>query len=584
MLSKRFGGLLRSAAVNTPVLRIQVFQGPALQCEFQTPLGRSCRVRLGKSQSIELPLPFSMFPNDVLLFSVTKWGAKVYLDPRIDGFVSDGQRFGEVRDFIAPRGALKELASILEPLEVPIPLGSRGALEIAGYTVVFRVEKLKPRQIKAKIKGAPKAPFALPETQSTLEKTGFLFAVLATILVTVPAVQWLNKAPLKEFKSMSDLSPFLAAEIIHADHFQILPWVFGQEFDSPQIVSQSLIWVDELRKKWGAEDSGLKYETNLPQLRGFSSPENVALRRKGLQDALDQEWKQVAQQRDLAAPGNFIKGQTSYAPMKVVVSGGERGSLSERVRAKLEKLNRTHAAVVSLIETEHAYLKGHFGTMNAEISQIFDPPKEPGLFFRLAEKSFSVERENFHAAESFASLARGKQKTNKPDASVESSPSENEAALVWSEDSLTLPNVLNLSFEQNLSGSEGDLLRNAKLSLGTLAPPPVPKPVPKIDMREVEAYVRGRSAEVKSCYDVALSRNPRLGGAVMWRWTIAGNGRVVRAKVANSSVGDSQFLKCLENKIRAWNLPRPVNGTITISFPFRFVVRENTETLERIAR
>lgn len=584
MLFQRLGGLLGTAVADSSVLRIQVFQGPALQCEFQTPLARTCRVRLGKSQNIELPLPFSLFPNDVLLFSVTKWGARVYLDPRIDGFVSDGQRFGEVRDFIAPRGALKELASILEPLEVSIPLGSRGALEISGYTVVFRVEKIKPQQPRAKIKGAPKAPFALPESQSMLEKTGFLFGVLATILVTVPAVHWLNKAPLKEFRSISDLSPHLAAEIIHADHFQILPWVFGQEFNSPEIVSQSLIWVDELRKKWSTEDLGLKYETSLPQLRGFSSPRNVALRRKGLADALDEEWNQVAQQRDSAALGNFVKGQTSYAPMRVVVSGGERGSLSERVRARLEKLNKTHAAVVSLIETEHAYLKGHFGTMNAEINQIFDPPKEPGLFFRLSEKSFSIERDNFHVAESFAALARGKQKPDYLNVRADAPANDNEAVLVWSKDSLTLPSVLNSSFAPIFSGSEDELLKNARLSLGTLAPPPVPKPVAKIDMREVEAYVRGRSAEVKSCYDVALSRNPRLGGSVVWRWTIAGNGRVVRAKVANSSIGDPRFLKCLEEKIKVWNLPRPVNGAITISFPFRFVVRENIETLERIAR
>jgi hypothetical protein len=556
-----------------------VYQGPALQCEFEAPIRQSCRVRLGKSAGIELPLPFSSFPTDLTLFSIDKWGAKVHLDPRIDGFVSDGQRFGEVRDFIAPRGALKELATVLEPLEVSIPLGSRGALEIAGYTAVFRVEKQRPKPKKPKIEGAPKAPFALPESNSSLEKFGFLLGMAMTVMITVPLVQWLNKSKINDFKSMADLSPYLAAEIIHPDHFQILPWVFGSEYEGQKIVSHALVWVDELRRKWNAEDSGLRYDANIPQLRGFSKPENVLERRNAWQKALEADWAQVAQKKDSAAPGTFLKGQLAYAPFRVVVSGGEQGSLSERVRARIEKLNQTRGAIVSLIETEHDYLKNHFATMNAEINQIFDPPKEPGLFFRLAEKSFTVERDNFHSAESFAALAR--QKQNKIADTVRQDSS---TAIVWSNESLTLPHVLNFNVAGKLGGSEQDLLRNAKLSLGTIAPPPAPKPIPKINMQDVESFIRGRSPEVKSCYDVALGRNPRLGGSVVWQWTISEKGRVVRSAVRSSNIKDGDFLRCLDKKVKGWTFPRPVNGAITISFPFRFVVRENMDTLERIAR
>ncbi|MEN9530095.1 MAG: hypothetical protein RI932_1968 [Pseudomonadota bacterium] len=560
-------------------LKIQVYQGPALQCEFDAPLKQSCRVRLGKSAGLELPLPYSAFPTDLTLFAIDRWGAKVYLDPRIDGFVSDGQRFGEVRDFIAPRGALKELATVLEPLEVAIPLGSRGALEIGGYTVVFRVERERPKPKAVKMIGAPKAPFALPEANSALERFGFVLGMAMTVMITIPLVQWLNKSKIHEFKSLADMSPFLAAEIVHPDHFQILPWVFGSEYESQKIVSHALHWVGELRRKWNSEDSGIRYEAAIPQLRGFSNPENVLARRKAWQSALETEWSGVAQRRDSAAPGTFLKGQAAYAPFRVVVSGGEQGSLSERVRARIEKLNRTHGAIVSLIETEHQYLKDHFATMNAEIPQIFDAPKEPGLFFRLAEKSFSIERDNFHSAESFASLARQKQAKMNDVQGADASE-----AIVWSDESLTLPHVLNINPAGTLAGSEQDLLRNAKLSLGSIAPPPAPRPVPKINMKDVETFIRGRSPEVKSCYDVALGKNPRLGGAVVWQWTIAENGRVVRSSVKSSSIKDGDFLKCLEKKVRGWTFPRPVNGAITISFPFRFVVRENTDTLERIAR
>jgi len=577
--------LTRAPSAGDIVLRVQVFQGPAMQCEYRTKVNRTTRVKLGKSENCELNLPFASFANDILLFAVHgKYGARVLLDPRIDGFVSDGHRFGSVRDFIAPRGALKELASISEPLQVPIPLGSRGALEIGAYTVVFRVEKIKPVAAKAKIIGAPKAPFALPESHSMIERGGFFLALLSTILVTIPAVQWLNKAPISQFRSIADLSPFLASDIIHPDHFQILPWVYGSEFQPNKIVEHSLIWVDELKKKWQAEDEGRRYDSNLQPLRGFSLPQDTLERRRVWQAALDDQWNAQTSVRDKAPAGNFLKGQSSYSPFRVVVSGGESGSLPERTRARIERLTKTREAIVSLIETEHVYLKNHFKTMDADINQIFDPPKEPGLFFRLAEKSFSDERDNFHAAESFAALARQRQKIaddeELDDAEIESGAEP----LVWAADSLTFPHVLSSGGQPVLLGSEAELFRNAKLAMGSIAPPPAPKLLPKIDMKEVEVYVRGRSAEVKSCYDGALDRNPRLGGQVVWRWTIAESGRLAKAQVASSNIKDSQFIKCLEKKIKAWSFPRPVNGAITISFPFRFVVRENLDTLERISR
>jgi len=54
--------------------------------------------------------------------------------------------------------------------------------------------------------------------------------------------------------------------------------------------------------------------------------------------------------------------------------------------------------------------------------------------------------------------------------------------------------------------------------------------------------------------------------------------------VKSSSIKDGDFLKCLDKKVKGWTFPKPVNGAITISFPFRFVVRENMDTLERNAR
>ncbi|MEY2987492.1 MAG: hypothetical protein RJB13_1013, partial [Pseudomonadota bacterium] len=405
MLTER---LKRLSKKNSPDvrLRVQVYQGPAMQCEYQLRMEKPARIRIGRSENIELPLPFSAFAHDVVLFSMTKWGAFVHLDPRIEGFVSDGQRFGDVRDFIAPRGALKELASVLEPLEVPIPVGSRGVLQIFGYSVVFKVERVRPEKPKPKIKGAPRSPFAPPPLNSLVEKTGFFIGVAASASVIFPLIYWLNKTKYPEFSEIKDVPIVFATHFIHADHFQLLPWVFGTDFDKSKLVPQSIVWVEELRKKWVAEDNGQVYQSFLAPIGSFARPINSLSRRMGWQNALDEQWSVVAKQNETATPGTFLKGQNTYVPWRVVVSGGENGSISERIRTRIDKLEKTRTAVVGLLEAEHQFLKEHFGEMNAKINQMFDPPKEEGLFFRLAENEFQLERERYRAAEGVAAMAR----------------------------------------------------------------------------------------------------------------------------------------------------------------------------------
>lgn len=561
-------------------LRVQVFQGAAMQCEYQVRMNKPARVRIGRSENIELPLPFSAFAHDVVLFSMKKWGAFVHLDPRIEGFVSDGQRFGDVRDFIAPRGALKELASVLEPLEVPIPVGSRGVLQLFGYSVVFKVERIRPERPKPKIQGAPKSPFSPPPVNSLVEKTGFLFGLAASSVIIFPLIFWFNKAHIKEFSDIKDVTIPIASNLIHADHFQILPWVFGSEFEKSQLVSQSVVWVAELRNKWATEDMGQSYQSSLSPLSGFSQPVDALARKNKWQNALNERWSVVSRQNDTATPGTFVKGQLAYTPWRVVVSGGENGSIAERIRSRIEKLDKAHAAVVGLIEAEHGFLKDHFAEMNASIPQIFDPPKEEGLFFRLAEKEFSLERERYQTAEAVAALAR----MNFEKKRHLHSAMAGEDALVWASDSLVVPHFLTVTDSPYLTGSENDLLRNARLSLGIIPPPPAPRPEPKIDMTQVEVFVKGRTAEVKSCYDSALLRDPKIGGSVVWQWTISEKGFLMKSRVAQSSIKDNTFLGCLRKKMSSWRFPKPEHGAVTISFPFRFVVRENFDTLEKMAR
>ena len=106
----------------------------------------------------------------------------------------------------------------------------------------------------------------------------------------------------------------------------------------------------------------------------------------------------------------------------------------------------------------------------------------------------------------------------------------------------------------------------------------VPKIIPgkpiitgSLDAETIRRVIRRRRNEYRSCFDEGRAKDRGLQGKVIIRFTIAGNGSVIAASVAESTLGSAPVEECLTSKIRRWVFPAPRGGGIVIvNYPFAF--------------
>ncbi|MBN2497580.1 MAG: TonB family protein [Deltaproteobacteria bacterium] len=87
----------------------------------------------------------------------------------------------------------------------------------------------------------------------------------------------------------------------------------------------------------------------------------------------------------------------------------------------------------------------------------------------------------------------------------------------------------------------------------------------------IRRVIRMRSAEIKSLYERQLKSNPMLAGKVVLRLVIGPDGRVVKAEVQSSTLGEEEFEQALLNIASRWRFPAlPGGGQVVVSYPFIF--------------
>jgi TonB family protein len=96
------------------------------------------------------------------------------------------------------------------------------------------------------------------------------------------------------------------------------------------------------------------------------------------------------------------------------------------------------------------------------------------------------------------------------------------------------------------------------------------RPRGRLELSSATRIIFARIQEVSACYESALRRNPGLQGDVRMAWTIAEDGTVSDVRIERSTLGVPCVTTCIRSAIRAWRFPRPVDGPVTMRFPFRF--------------
>jgi TonB family protein len=92
-----------------------------------------------------------------------------------------------------------------------------------------------------------------------------------------------------------------------------------------------------------------------------------------------------------------------------------------------------------------------------------------------------------------------------------------------------------------------------------------------LDKEIIRKVVRQHRREVKYCYEKELQKNEGLKGRVVVQFTISPSGGVVAALITESTLGNTNVERCMQNKIRRWTFPAPKGGgVVKVNYPFNF--------------
>lgn len=92
-----------------------------------------------------------------------------------------------------------------------------------------------------------------------------------------------------------------------------------------------------------------------------------------------------------------------------------------------------------------------------------------------------------------------------------------------------------------------------------------------MDKELIRQVIHQHRNEVRYCYELELTRNPKLQGKTAVKFLISGSGAVTASSVVESTVRSSQLEDCVAGRVRTWQFPKPPGGgTVSVTYPFVF--------------
>jgi TonB family protein len=92
-----------------------------------------------------------------------------------------------------------------------------------------------------------------------------------------------------------------------------------------------------------------------------------------------------------------------------------------------------------------------------------------------------------------------------------------------------------------------------------------------MDPDKIRRVIQRNLAKIKVCYQARLGHNPTLKGKVDVSMTIEANGRVSKASIVTSSLGDHATESCIVSTVKRLKFPRPDGGYVDATYPFVFL-------------
>ncbi|MFO0728017.1 MAG: AgmX/PglI C-terminal domain-containing protein [Myxococcota bacterium] len=91
-----------------------------------------------------------------------------------------------------------------------------------------------------------------------------------------------------------------------------------------------------------------------------------------------------------------------------------------------------------------------------------------------------------------------------------------------------------------------------------------------LSREEILKVVAAGIGDIQRCYERELMKSPGLEGKVVMDWVISPSGTVQSTRVRSSTLRSEEVTACVQGVIKGWLFPKPVGGSVTVTFPFAF--------------
>jgi hypothetical protein len=564
-------------------LFLQVFQTGSLQIEKKVKIDSffSKKVKIGARPNCDLFIPFARTLLEMGIFKVGRNKVDIILDPRLDGFLSTGNKYGNLKEFTSPRGSLLQLSSIEDPLIVSLDYGSRGKIQFNGFDIAFKIEKEYPKKKEIKIQKIEKNIFQMPEFDVPIERKVIPISLIATGLAFLPILFWLLKAPMQPDSGLINLPPEVSIRFIAPENIRLLPFIYKTKYDPSDNEKLAIFWVFEMQKRWEAAEIGKNVQSIIPFLQNSHKYIDPEITIENWEKNIYSNYKNLDNSRTSKESDRYFSFLKPYPAFTSVVSGIEGASQYVTLIKRLKQLKDADNSILEYLEEEHLILKELYATEhNAKKPGIIDPPSTGQVIGPQPDKSFYSEFKNYKEAERDAKIAENSTYRNtlikniSHSKDLESTSSSLSNSVIWiSDDGLVIPSDFRRSNDKIGNDIEfSNMMHNAYYSVGVYKIPPLPPPKATIDYKMVDFVIFNKKEEIRSCYNSALRKMPGLQGNLTISWRISESGKAKDISIIKSSMNDKNLIACVESRLTVWNFPKPKNGSVVVTYPFQFIV------------
>ncbi len=95
-------------------------------------------------------------------------------------------------------------------------------------------------------------------------------------------------------------------------------------------------------------------------------------------------------------------------------------------------------------------------------------------------------------------------------------------------------------------------------------------PAPELTAPAFKRFAKGKTAEVRRCYEAALANEPTLTGKLIVQFAILPSGAVSDVSFARSSFRRDAVPTCIVSVVRGWRTPFRPEEAVTVQYPLSF--------------